>query len=248
MKVHALHRHPIKGHGVEALDRVRLTAGETMPWDRRWAAPHEAARIDGAGWAPCRNFGRGAGAPALMAVTAEWDEAAGRMTLSHPDRPELSFDPDTEGDLFVEWAAPLYPEERPRPVALIRAEGQGMTDAGHPWLSIHALASLRAVEGVVGRDLSLHRWRGNVWLDGPSLWEEDDWIGRRLRLGNAVLEVKEPIYRCRATEANPETGRRDADTLGALTRLRGEGETRFGVYAEVVEGGEVAVGDGAALL
>ena len=248
MRVHALHRHPIKGHGVEALDRVPLTAGETMPWDRRWAVPHEAARIEGATWAPCRNFGRGAGSPALMAVTAEWDEGAGRMTLRHPDRPDLTFDPDAEGDRFVEWAAPLYPADRPKPVALIRAEGQGMTDASLPWLSIHSLASLRAVQGALGRDLSLRRGRGNVWLDGPSLWEEDEWIGRRLRLGAAVLEVKEPIYRCRATEANPETGRRDADTLGALTRLRGEGETRFGVYAEVVEGGDVATGDEARLL
>ena len=248
MKVHALHRHPIKGHGVEALERVRLTAGETMPWDRRWAVPHEAARIDGTGWAHCRNFGRGAGSPALMAITAEWDEGIGRMTLRHPDRPDLSFDPDVDGDRFVEWAAPLYPESRPKPAALIRAEGQGMTDAQFPWLSVHSLASLRAVEGAAGRELSLHRWRGNVWLDGPALWEEDEWVGRRLRLGEAVLEVKEPIYRCRATEANPVTGRRDADTLGALTRLRGEGETRFGVYAEVVEGGDVAIDDEARLL
>ena len=248
MRLHALHRHPIKGHGVESLDRVRLAAGETMPWDRRWAVPHEAARIDGAGWAPCRNFGRGAGAPSLMAVTAEWDEGEGRMTLRHPDRPDISFDPDAEGDRFVQWAAPLYPEGRPKPVALIRAEGQGMTDADRPWLSVHSLASLRAVEAEIGRPLSPHRWRGNLWLDGPEAWAEDEWTGRRLRVGAAVLEVTEPIYRCRATEANPSTGRRDADTLGALTRLRGEGETRFGMYAEVIEGGEVAVGDGAALL
>ena len=247
MKVHALHRHPIKGHGVEALDRVTLAAGETMPWDRRWAVPHDAARIEGTGWAPCRNFGRGAGAPSLMAITAEWDEAARRMTLRHPDRPDLSFDPSAEGDRFVAWAAPLYRAGRPAPVALIRAEGQGMTDADRPWLSLHSLASLRAVAEAVGQDLSPHRWRGNLWLDGPAPWEEDDWIGRRLRVGGAVLEIKEPIFRCRATEANPATGRRDADTLGALTHLRGAGETRFGVYAEVVQGGEVGVGDRASL-
>ena len=248
MRVHALHRHPIKGHGVETLRTVRLAAGETMPGDRRWAVPHAAARIEGTGWAPCRNFGRGAGAPALMAIKARWDEVAGRMTLTHPDRPDLDFDPDAEGARFVDWAAPLYPEGRPAPVALIRAEGQGMTDAPAPWLSVHSLASLRAVEAETGQTLSPHRWRGNLWLDGPAAWEEDEWIGRRLRVGAAVLEMREPIFRCRATEANPETGLRDADTLGALARLRGEGETRFGVHAEVVDGGEVAVGDRAVLL
>jgi uncharacterized protein YcbX len=57
--------------------------------------------------------------------------------------------------------------------------------------------------------------------------------------------VVEPIGRCRATEANPETGRRDAPTLAALED--GWGHTRFGVYAMVRKGGLVAVGDEARL-
>ena len=40
----ALWRHPIKGHGREALETVDLTEGRTMPWDRRWAVAHEAAK------------------------------------------------------------------------------------------------------------------------------------------------------------------------------------------------------------
>ena len=39
-----LWRHPIKGHGVEAVDAVTLAAGATMPWDRVWAIAHEAAQ------------------------------------------------------------------------------------------------------------------------------------------------------------------------------------------------------------
>ena len=41
--------------------------------------------------------------------------------------------------------------------------------------------------------------------------------------------------------ANPETGRRDADTLGALDAL---GHQEFGLYAEVVAGGTIRCGDG----
>jgi hypothetical protein len=48
----------------------------------------------------------------------------------------------------------------------------------------------------------------------------------------------EPIGRCRATEANPETGRRDAPTLAALED--GWGHTRFGVYAMVRKGGSMS--------
>ena len=246
MKVHALWRHPIKGHGAERLDRVHLTPGQTLPWDRRWAVADEGARLEGAGWAPCRNFGRGAKSPQLMAVDAVSDPDAGTVTLTHPEREAITVDPDAEPGRLMDWARPLYAEGRPGPAAVIRAEGQGMTDADRPFVSLHSLASLRALSQGAGRDLDMRRFRGNLWLDGPALWEEDEWVGRRLAVGGAVLEVVEPIFRCRATEADPATGRRDADTLGAMERLKGE--TSFGVHALVVEAGEVAVGDGARLL
>jgi uncharacterized protein YcbX len=39
-------RHPIKGHGREALPAVTLSAGATLPFDRAWAVAHEAARLE----------------------------------------------------------------------------------------------------------------------------------------------------------------------------------------------------------
>ena len=61
---------------------MTLAAGATMPWDRVWAIAHEAARVapGSRDWAPCANFSRGAKSAALMAIRAEVDEAAGRVT------------------------------------------------------------------------------------------------------------------------------------------------------------------------
>jgi uncharacterized protein len=53
--------------------------------------------------------------------------------------------------------------------------------------------------------------------------------------------VEEPIGRCRATGANPETGAFDADTMAALDA--GYGHTDFGVFARVIAGGAVRAGD-----
>ena len=58
--------------------------------------------------------------------------------------------------------------------------------------------------------------------------------------------MREPIVRCRATEANPLTGERDMETLVALDALCGRKE--FGVYAEVVAPGRVSVSDPVVLL
>jgi len=53
--------------------------------------------------------------------------------------------------------------------------------------------------------------------------------------------VVSPITRCAATQVNPATAQRDLDIVAALGRAFGH--INMGVYAEVVAGGEVAVGD-----
>lgn len=241
-----LWRHPIKGHGAEPLQAVSLAAGRTLPWDRTWAVAHEAAKTDGAAWAPCANFSRGAKAPQLMAIRARLDEDAETVTLTHPDRPDLTFAPDREAAAFLAWVAPLMPADRAASARIVRVPGRGMTDSEFPSVSLIGTASLRALSDAVGRDLSPLRFRANFWIEGLAPWEEFDWIGRRLRLGEAELEVRERIGRCKATMANPDTGRIDADTLATLENSWGH--TDLGVYAEVVAPGRVAQGDRLELL
>ncbi|UUV06456.1 MOSC domain-containing protein [Ruegeria sp. YS9] len=236
--VSGLWRHPIKSHGREALSQVTLIPGQTMPGDRVWAVAHEAAKTDGSEWAPCFNFSRGSKAPQLMAISAELQGE--RVTLRHPQRPELTFEPDTEQEVFLDWVKPLMPADRAASARIVRVPGRGMTDSDFPSISLCNMASHRAVEQKLGQTLSIVRWRGNIWFEGLPLWDEFDWLGRDVRIGEAVLRVRERITRCMATTANPETGERDADTLRALNRWDHQD---FGVYAEVLQGGEIRVND-----
>jgi uncharacterized protein YcbX len=241
-RVAAIWRHPIKAHGRERLADVVLEAGRTLPGDRAWAVVHEAGRAAPGEWAACRNFTRGAGTPSLMAIEAR-TLPDGRIALTHPDRPDLAFDPVTEAERFIAWVAPLMERGRAAPVALVPAPGrQGMTDVPDPWLSLFGLASHREVGARLGRDdLSTERWRANLVLDGLAPWEEFAWVGREVRVGDATLAVRERIVRCLATATNPATGQRDADTLGTLEAIHGARE--FAVYAEVVTSGRIAEGD-----
>lgn len=239
-------RHPIKSHGREDLASVILAAGQGLPFDRHWAVAHDAAQLV-PGWNPCVNFARGAKAPGLMAISARLDEATRQVTLTHPDKPDLTFRPDEDTDLlrFIAWVQDLNPADRAQPEKVVSA-GVAMTDTDFPSVSIFGLASNRALSSLMGQDLSPYRWRGNLWIDGLDAWAEFDWVGRDLQIGTAILHVQERIVRCKATSANPDTGQIDADTLGALNG--NFGHQQFGVYARVIADGAVAVGDRVTLL
>ncbi|MDG3041689.1 MOSC domain-containing protein [Roseicyclus marinus] len=233
-------RHPIKGIGAERLDHAGLQVDRPLPLDRAWAVLEEGGE-GGEGWRACRNFLRGAKGASLMAVTARVEGDV--IHLSHPARPDLSIDPDTQdgAEALFAWLKPIYPTDRRAPAALIKAPAQGMSDAPFASVAVLNMASLRALSQKLGQDLDPRRFRGNLWLEGLAPWEEFDLVGKRLRIGAAELEVIEPITRCRATEANPDTGRRDAGTLAALQD--GWGHADFGAYAMVRRAGRVDVGD-----
>jgi uncharacterized protein YcbX len=162
--------------------------------------------------------------------------------------PDLTIEPGTEEAsvaLTVLAETDLSGDRRP-PTALVPAPDMGMSDAPFASVSILNEASLRALSQKIGKPLDPRRFRGNLWLEGLAPWEEFDLVGKRLRVGEAELDIVEPIGRCRATEANPDTGRRDVSTLAALED--GWGHTQFGVYAMVRKGGRVSVGDTASLI
>lgn len=235
-------RHPIKSIGYEELATVDLTPGAVLPGDRHYAVAHEAAKFTGQpdGWQAKSNFLRGVASPDLMAVRAT-TLADGRLTLTHPRRPDLTLDPLAEGAALLDWLAPLWPDTRPAPSHVVALPGQAMTDVPDPWIALASLTTLRALSHRMDTDLSPHRFRANIWVDGWPVQHERDLIGQRITLGGATVEIVEPITRCRATCGNPVTGYDDADTLAALNR--GWGHQDFGVYARVITGARIALGD-----
>lgn len=229
-------RHPIKAVGRERVARAQLTKGGSLPWDRHWAVAHEAARLEDGPWHPCRNFIRAASSPALMAVRAQLDEAHQRVTLAHPQRPDITLHPEHDSAALIDWLRPLITAGRPGPARVLCAGARGMTDSGTAGVTIGNLASHRAVEQQLGQPISLHRWRANLWIDGLAPWAEFDWLGQEITIGTARFGIYGRTTRCRATESNPDTGLRDTDTLGAL---RSWDHMDFTVKAKIIQDGDI---------
>ncbi|MFV0293309.1 MAG: MOSC domain-containing protein [Paracoccus sp. (in: a-proteobacteria)] len=235
-------RYPLKSVGRERLSRAHLITGGKLPFDRHWAILHEGSlkRLDKAGeppqWLPKVAFLRGAAAPGLQAVSGGLDN--GRLVLRHPEQGDIAVDPgNTEDtDRLIGWLRPLWPDDKPVPVKLIAGQ-EPLTDTRKPFISINSLDSLRVLEAHAGQRLGVERWRGNLWIEGAEPFTELDWIGREISIGAIRMIVREAIGRCSATAVDVDTGQPDLDMVRTLTEAYGH--SHFGVYAEVLEGGDI---------
>ena len=245
MRVERIYRYPVKGLTAESMETVRLAEGETLPHDRRFALAQGDAPFDEAAptWLQKRHFGCLMVNARLALLHSAFDPRSGQLVIRAGDAPPFVADTRTEegrAAIGAHLAAFLGEEARGTP-RFVEAPGHAFTDIARKAVSIIGLASLHALETATGTTLDPLRFRANVYFSGGAPWGEFAWVGQEIQLGQARLRVIKRIARCAATEVNPETAARDAEPPRWLRRHFGHAD--LGVYAEVLEGGRVAVGD-----
>lgn len=244
--VSALRRYPVKGLGFDPMDVVDLAAGRAFPCDRAWALAHEASQVDplNPAWMPKANFLNLAKDERLAQIGVRFDPGTTALTLMRKGKQVARgrLDEAMGRTLLTQFLSAFLgggPRGKVRIVAAPDDTGFSDVEANH--VSILNLASLRDIERVARQPIDPARFRANILIDGAPAWAEKEWAGKRLAVGGAVLEGVRPIGRCAATEVNPDTAERDINL--PLTLRRGFGHTDCGLYADVVEGGRIAVGD-----
>ena len=245
MRIERISRYPVKGLSPEYLEEVALSPGEGLPHDRRFAFAQGDSPFDPADpkWLPKRNFACLMANARVAGIHAAFDPRANTLVLRAEGRPTLLADLRNEVDRSAAeaWMTGLMDEEAHGAMRLAEVPGHAFTDIPVKAVSLIGLASIAELgerEGVVLEPL---RFRANLLFSGAAPFAELDWIGREVLLGRARLKVFKRIKRCAATEVNPETAERDAKPPKWL--LRHYGHADMGIYAEVLEGGRIAVGD-----
>ena len=127
------------------------------------------------------------------------------------------------------------------PPHLVRAQAGHFMDKPDNVLSLINLATVRSLEERWGFKIDPLRFRANFYIDGVKPWQEFDWIGSDIRLGDALFRVDRRNGRCGATNVDPASGRRDLDIPGMLRGAFGHKD--LGVYLIARKGGKVIVGD-----
>ena len=206
--------------------------------------------------------------PGLFRTRASADPAAGSLRLELPDGRVLQ---QVVG-LGAARTGLFYGRERPcrevlgefcealsalagEPVTLVAmTDGPAVDRPGEGAVSVQSAAALADLAPAAGcaHPLDPRRFRMTFTVAGIGAYEEESWLGRRVRLGTAVIRPRGNVGRCAATTFDPDTGAKTAETLKALTATRaGVASSEplpFGVHAEVLTPGVVGVGDAVEVL
>ena len=244
-RITGIYRYPVKGLTPEQLARADLSPGQTLLADRRYAIENGPSGFDPAEpkWLAKPHF--------LMLMRDEWlaglrshfDDASNMLSINHNGQVVAQGNLATpEGRRTIEnFFATAYAGQIKGPPKVLESPGHSFSDVARKVVSIINLASVRAIEDMVGAPVHPLRFRANLYVEGWPAWHEFDLVDRTLSIGGVRLKVVKRIVRCAAVNVDPDTAQRDLSIPTALQRRLGHGDC--GIYAEVIEGGTISAGD-----
>ncbi len=241
-----IYRFPVKGLSSEPLDGVDLSPGRPLPHDRRFAltlgsTPKDAAANE---WQPKTSFLMLMRNEKLAALETRFDDETETLSVLRGGKQVAKgrlTEPVGRSMIKEFFAAYMGSEARGRPSIVEGADGRTLSDYRDSVVSLINLSSVGDLERVVGCPVHPLRFRGNLYFRSDEPWVEFDWVGREIAIGGARLEVVKRTERCAATNVDPLTAARDLNIPQALKR--GFGHIDCGVYATVIEGGPIRIGD-----
>jgi uncharacterized protein YcbX len=245
-KVHAIYRYPVKGLSPEPLEQTVLATGETLAADRLYAVENGPSGFDPAAprYQPKQRYLMLMRNERLARLRTHFHDASHTLVIGLEGREAVRADLRTpDGRAAIErFFAQFCADELNGATRVLHAPGFSFSDVASKVVSIINLASLAAIEDVLGVPVHPLRFRANLYVAGWPAWHEFDLVGQALSIGpSARLKIVKRIVRCAATNVDPDTGIRDLTIPHTLMQRIGHADC--GVYGEVVNGGTIAAGD-----
>ena len=257
----ALYRYPVKGLTPEACNTLSVLSEGRIAGDRVLGFRFANAAAADAAWSKKYEFVALVNTPALARLDLSFDHLRLRLRIV------------LDGALLVEAA--LDDGGRKRISAAIQSHVLGLSDnplSGHPerlplrlvgdgvtpryqdneggQATLHSRETLAAAAAACGDPrLDEARFRSNIVIEGAGAWEENGWMGRKIRIGPVAFDVVKQKTRCLATHANPRTGERDLQVMKLLMSRFAQEDPTFAVgMVTSGPGGEIRVGDSVSLV
>jgi uncharacterized protein YcbX len=185
----------------------------------------------------------------LSLLFPDGDVVAGEVALGEPIVTDF-YGRDVPGRVVVGPWGDAISAYTGKHLRLVKTDAPGAgVDRSHGSVSLLSDASLDALARSAGRDaVDARRFRMLIGVAGTAAHEEDEWVGKNVRVGEAVIRLHEEVARCAITTQDPDSGIPDFDTLHVIKSYRGTRDDDgkhidFGVFGEVNEPGVVRLGD-----
>jgi uncharacterized protein YcbX len=244
-QIASLYRYPVKGLSPESLPRVVLEVGQTFPADRRYAIENGPSGFDPTApeWLPKSHFLMLMRNERLAGLQTHFEDRTNLLTIVDGGDTAARGDLETvEGRAAIEqFFTENFAGDLKGPPKVLSGSGHSFSDVARKVVSIINLASVGAIEGIVHQAVHPLRFRANLYVTGWPAWHEFDLLDQTLAIGGVRLKIVKRIVRCAAVNVDPESAARDLDIPPTLMRRFGHADC--GVYAEVIAGGTIHVGD-----
>lgn len=257
----ALYRYPVKSFTPEICDVLTVLDEGRIAGDRVLGFRFANSGVPDDAWSKKHQFIALVNTPGLARLTLRFDDKRLRLQISLENSVLIDETLDDNGRRRIASTIENYvlqlgenplsshPDRLP-----LRIVGDGITsryqdnEAGQ--ITLHSRESLAAVAVAVGKpDLSELRFRSNIAIEGLDAWEEQSWVGRKIRIGEVIFDAVIPKGRCLATHANPSSGERDLPILETLTRSFHQEKPTFAIgMVTSGPGGRIHVGDQVSLI
>ena len=202
----SIYRYPIKGLSAQPLTRVDIQAKKPFPLDRIFALVRPGAPYDigQPRWGKKGLFVMLMLEEALARVRTTLDVETMQLTIAQDNRQLLVADLNDEGERakVEQFIWQLLPAFR-SPPTLVRSSDGHFMDKPDNVISLINLATVRSLEQQWGIKIDPLRFRANLYIDGARPWEEFEWIGSDIRIGNGLFRADRRNGRCGATNVDP---------------------------------------------
>jgi uncharacterized protein len=248
VQIHQLWQYPVKGFGGNQIPLAKLQRGGYFPNDRQFAisiGDEKTAIASDGTWFRKAHFLQLMSHESLAKYSCRYDNDANpKLRLLHNGATCLSIDPAEPADCqrFEDFFFTLFGSKLRGKPRLMTMKHQAFSDQSTALISIASNASLDAFAEATNTKPDSRRFRINIIIDGGAPFAEEALIGKTLRCGDALLLVKEPVGRCAAINVDPATAKRNPDDYVRFMKAH-FGHCNLGIFAEVINGGIIRVGD-----
>ncbi len=242
---------PVKSLSFQSINSCQIKKNLGMPNDRIFAfsrgVDSEKAKIieKNPKERKLNNFLTLKNSPVLNKYNFSYDGNKLKLILDDEEIISISADDQNEQTLLSKKLLKLE-STLASPIILLKNNDYPFYDTSHSnnvfnSISLINLNSIKDFENKIDKDVEFQRFRGNIYIDGISAWDERNWINKIIKINNTSFKVEKNIPRCVAINLKPKTDDNSLNLLKSLKKTYNHFD--MGVYLTALDDGKINVGD-----